>query len=188
MLHRIFIAISFPESVKDKLLGFEKEYKIPAKWVSRDNLHITLNFLGNLDDDQLLETIETVKQVSLSHGPLIINLKKICYGPPRKIPPRMIWVEMDKSEELSKLQIDLENNLFNLPSYKYKLKEENNSFHPHITLARIKSFGFGALEERPEINEELNLSFEAKSIEVMESELKRGGPEYTILESAELSA
>lgn len=187
MLHRIFIAINFPENIKDKLLGFEKEYKIPAKWVSRENLHITLNFLGNLDDNQLLETIETVKQISASHNPFIINLKKICYGPPKKFPPRMIWIEMEKSEGLSKLQIDLENNLFNLPSYKYKEKEEDHSFHPHITLARIKSFEFRALGDLPEINEELNLSFEAKSIEVMESELKKGGPEYSILESAKLS-
>ncbi|MBU1045526.1 2'-5' RNA ligase family protein [Patescibacteria group bacterium] len=199
MLHRVFIAINFPENIKDRLLGFEKEYKIPAKWVGRDNLHITLNFLGNLDDNQLVETIETAKRVCVSHNPFSIKLKKICYGPlarnatrpgrvaggPKKFPPRLVWIEMEESMELSKLELDLENNLFNLPSYQYKEKE-NRSFHPHITLARIKSFEFRAMAERPEINEEIGLSFEANSIEVMESELKRSGAEYAILESIPL--
>ncbi len=38
-------------------------------------------------------------------------------------------------------------------------------------------------EERPDVAEEINLNFEVDSIEVMESVLKRGGPEYTVLES-----
>ncbi|MBU3964131.1 RNA 2',3'-cyclic phosphodiesterase [Patescibacteria group bacterium] len=185
MLHRVFIAINFPEKIKDRLLEFEKEYKIPAKWVSRDNLHITLSFLGNLDENQLVETIETIKRVCVSHNPANIKLKKICYGPPKKFPPRMVWVEMEKNEKMAKLQLDLENNLFNLPSYQYK-ENENHSFHPHITLARIKAFEFRALGERPEINEELDLSFEVNSIEVMESDLKRNGAEYIILESISL--
>ncbi len=187
MLHRVFIAINLPEKIKDRLLEFEKEYKIPARWVGRDSLHITLNFLGNLDDNQLVETIETAKRVCMSYNPISINLQKICYGPSKKFPPKMVWIEMGKSEELSKLQLDLENNFFNLPSYQYKEKE-NRSFHPHLTLARIKLFEFRALGERPEINEELCLSFEASAVEVMESELKRSGAEYTILASVNLSA
>ncbi|PIS34928.1 MAG: RNA 2',3'-cyclic phosphodiesterase [Parcubacteria group bacterium CG08_land_8_20_14_0_20_43_9] len=187
MLHRVFIAINFPEDIKDRLLRFEKEYKIPAKWVGRENLHITLNFLGNLDDNQLVETIETAKRVCASRNPFRVGLKRICYGPPKKIPPRMVWVEMEESQELSKLQADLENNLFNLPSYQYK-ERENRSFRPHVTLARIRAFEFRALTEQPEIDEEINLSFEADSVEVMESELKRRGAEYAILESVEFSS
>ena len=99
----------------------------------------------------------------------------------------MVWVEMEKSQELSKLQADLENNLFNLPSYQYK-ERENRSFRPHVTLARIRAFEFRALTEQPEIDEEINLSFEADSVEVMESELKRRGAEYAILESVEFSS
>jgi 2'-5' RNA ligase len=55
-------------------------------------------------------------------------------------------------------------------------------------LARISEWEFKKFEidERPEINEEIDLFFTAESIEVMESELKRGGPVYTILESHNL--
>jgi 2'-5' RNA ligase len=41
-------------------------------------------------------------------------------------------------------------------------------------------------EEKPKIDEDISLNFQVKSIEVMESQLKRGGAEYTILESFEL--
>jgi len=55
-------------------------------------------------------------------------------------------------------------------------------------LARISEWEFRkfALEERPEINEDIDFVFTVESIEVMESELKRAGPQYTILESHNL--
>ena len=66
--------------------------------------------------------------------------------------------------------------------------ESIGGFIPHITLARIKEMEFKNfdLDERPEINEDIDLVFTVESIEVMESELKRGGPVYTILESHNL--
>jgi len=100
----------------------------------------------------------------------------------------MVWAEGEKSEELGKLQNDLENSLLASPIK--SLESESRPYAPHITLGRIKAWEFRGIEpeERPEINEEINLSFEVNSIEVMESQLKRGGPEYTILESCPLKS
>jgi len=185
MLHRTFIAINFPEDIKEKLFNFSKKYpQLPARWTAKENIHITLNFLGNLDDNQLLETIKTVKKAVLNHSPFLIRIDKVAYGPAEKFPPRMVWAIVGKSEALSSLQRDLEQSIFGLASYQYKVKE-NRPFSPHITLARIKAFQFRSLgpEQRPEIDEEIGLSFEVSSIEVMESQLKRTGAEYTILES-----
>jgi len=96
----------------------------------------------------------------------------------------MIWVEGEKSKDLANLQIDLEKSL--ISSGKIKFEPEERSFTSHITLGRIKQWEFKQIEpeERPEVNEDINLSFEVNSIEVMESELKRGGAEYMVLESA----
>ena len=59
---------------------------------------------------------------------------------------------------------------------------------PHITLGRINKLKWRRYspEERPQINEEINLSFEAESIEMMESKLKRTGAEYHVLKSFSL--
>jgi len=185
-LHRIFIAINIPEDIKEKLLNFSKKYpKLPAHWASKENIHITLSFLGNLDDSQLVETIETTKIAVASHDPFFVKLNRICYGPPKKLPPRMVWIEVEKNKAMSRLHNKLEDILFNLPSYQYKIKEDR-PFSAHITLARIKSFEFRQLAQELEINEDIDLSFKVNSIEIMESQLKRTGAEYMVLASVPL--
>jgi len=191
--HRIFVAINLPEEIKNELFAYSEKWSVlPAKWTPRDNLHITLEFLGNLTDEEIGEVCVAVKNVAERHGSFSLNLNKIIYGPPlrpgsgqaKKIPPRMIWAEGDKSKELSELRGDLENSLLE----RVRFVPENRVFAPHITLARINAWIWKGieLEERPEINELLDLMFTVESIEVMESELHRGGPEYTILESHQL--
>ena len=192
MRHRVFIAINLPEDIKEKLTDYQAKWpELPIRWTKKDNLHITLMFLGYLSDEELLEVLKSTKEAVSKHQPFFINLKKIIYGPPKKLPPRMIWAEGEKSKELGKLQKDLENSLLSSEALaKEDLTIEARPYAPHITLGRIKAWEFRKIEpeERPEVNEEINLNFEVNSIEVMESELKRGGPEYTILESCPLKS
>ncbi|MCD5396320.1 MAG: RNA 2',3'-cyclic phosphodiesterase [Candidatus Pacebacteria bacterium] len=186
MLHRIFIAINLPEDIKSKLLSFQKKWPtLPCRGVKKENLHITLIFLGNLDDNQLFETINTSKEVAKRHKPFLVKLEKICFGPPKKFPPRMVWVKGALNQGLANLQKDLEDSIFKLSTYKYKTKGAR-PFSPHITLARIKVWEFRRLEDKPEIDEEIDLTFEVNSFEIMESFLKRSGAEYEILESLPL--
>jgi 2'-5' RNA ligase len=69
-------------------------------------------------------------------------------------------------------------------------KPESRIYTPHITLGRIRVWEFRQIEpeERPDIEKEISLSFQVNSIEVMESQLKRGGSEYTILKSCPLKS
>lgn len=180
MRHRVFIAISLPENTKKKLAGFESKWPdLPCRWTKTENLHITLVFLGSVSEEELLNTIKTAQAVASKHDTFFLNLRKIIYGPKERS-PRMVWAEGEISEELGILQKDLEAAM--------EMPSENRPYAPHITLGRLKQWEFQKInpEERPEIKEEINLNFEVNSIEVMESELKRGGPEYTILESIPL--
>jgi len=206
MRHRIFIAINFPQEIKKKLAEFQSQWpELPIRWTKPENLHITLAFLGYLADEELVEVLRITKEVAPRHQPFSINLYKILYGPPKmpysetksltgrrdKIanrPPRMIWVEGEKSKDLANLQIDLEKSLTS--SGKIKFEPEERSFTCHITLGRIKTWEFRQieLEERPQVDEDISLSCDVNSIEVMESQLKRAGPEYTILETCSLGS
>jgi 2'-5' RNA ligase len=183
MRRRIFIAINLPEEIKEELEKFKNQFSnLPAKWVKKENLHLTLVFLGYIRDEDLPKIIETTKNVVSTQPPFLLKIIKISYGPPKVFPPRMVWAVGEKNEELERLQANLKNRLLEI---KIPQLEEGKGFIPHITLARIKNWEFKRmeLEERPEIEEEINLSFEVKSIEIMESHLKRGGAEYTILKS-----
>ena len=95
------------------------------------------------------------------------------------MPPRMVWAIGEKSEEFSALKGDLDKSL---------ATSENREFSPHITLGRVRKWEWQRIEpeERPEVDEEINLSFPVSSIEVMESVLKRTGAEYAVLESHNL--
>jgi len=162
MKHRIFIAINLPEEIKKELINYQKKWpELPVRWTKKENFHITLEFLGYLINEELLKVCEKTRKLVSKHKPFIVTLNKICYAPlikNKNRAPKMIWVIGEKIEE------------FNLI--------------PHITLGRIRTWQFRQieLEERPEINEEINLSFEVNSIEVMESILKKEGPNYTIIE------
>lgn len=188
MRHRIFIAINLPEEIKKELGSFRLKWpELPVRWTKKENLHITLVFLGYVRDEELLEIFEAVKEAAAKNQPFFINLKEICYGPTNKKTPRMIWVKGEKSMALSKLQADLENALTGrIPQF----EKENRAFSPHITLGRIKSWEFKRMEpeERPEIKEEISLGFEVNSIEIMESKLKPKGPDYFVLESVVLGS
>lgn len=188
MQHRIFIAINIPEEIKKKLNFFrDKWLELPCCWTKKDNLHITLIFLGYLSDEELLEVLKISREIALQHSVFSLNFKKIIYGPPKKIPPRIVWVEGENSKELGKLQKNLEDSLLLSPVK--GLKNKNQRYSPHITLGRIKQWEFRKIEpeERPEIDEDINFKFEVNSIEIMESQLKKGGAEYIVLDSISLT-
>ena len=186
-LHRIFISINLPEKLKNELGSLRERWpELPARWAKTENLHITLIFLGSANDQEVCEICKTVAQVAKRHDPFDLNLNRILYGPEGKR-PRMVWVEGERSEELGQLQRDLENTLYEFAGADSK-GGENCGFAAHITLARLFQAGFRQMEveEIPVIDEKINRVFLVESIEIVESEMKRGGPKYTVLESARL--
>lgn len=195
-MHRIFIAVNLPEDIIKELISYQEKWpELPVRWTKKDNLHITLAFIGSVNDEEIPGILKAAREAAERHEPFSINLNKICYGPPKKMPPRMVWVEGAcpelvegrKIDKLSYLQKDLENSLFSTP-IKISTEPEKRSYTSHLTLGRIKEWEFKKIEpeERPEVETDINLDFDVNSIEVMESELKRGGPEYIVLESMPL--
>jgi len=182
---RLFIAINLPENVRIKLIRYrDKWYDLEPKsinWVRKDNLHITLVFLGYMTDDGMYEICQIMKDVVKRHEPFSIKLERIIVGPP-KATPRMFWVEGAKSQELAELQRDLEDSIAGRTYY----KKEGRTYSSHITLARFKYEAAKKIKEMPEVNEPLNIEIPVESIELMQSSLKRTGPEYVVLESVEL--
>ena len=179
MLHRIFIAINLPESIKKELVLWQGKWAhLPVRWTKPENLHITLVFLGNMADKELEGLKIKVGEIAKKHTPFSLNFTRIVYGPSKE-QPRMIWVIAEESNELLSIQKDIFGNLVS--------KSLETKF-PHITLGRIREWEFKRIdpEEKPAINEEISLEFPVSSIEIMESKLKKSGPEYTIVKSVEL--
>ena len=188
MIKRAFIAIPLPEDIKNQIVSFQKKtLGLPINWTKKENLHITLLFLGYLNEDQLSDTIEAFEEIISYHSLFSITLSKYCYGPPNKKLPRMVWIEIAENPKLLSLQNDLKESLFSLPSFQYKEKQ-NREYSSHITLGRIRQLEFAKLasEQRPNIDEDCSLVFSANSVAIMESQLKKTGAEYTILKTCNL--
>lgn len=192
MNRRVFLAINLPENLQKKLAKYrEKWSEVPAKWVKDFNLHITLAFLGYVRDEDLMDIIKKAEKVCARHSSFEIILSRIVYGPTDKKPAKMIWAIGEKNDMLSDLANDLEDALlsnFSQNMEKYMPKKAKKAFSSHVTLARIKQVQLSQMEsdEIPEIDEEIKLCFDAYSVDIMESELKKTGPSYTILESIKL--
>ena len=189
MQKRIFISIGLPEKTKNKLIEYQEEIGhsftsfndfCPIKWSKKHNLHITLFFIGYIELEELMPMIDRIEKIAANHGSFVIDLKSISYGP-KANDPKMVWATGDNSKELGELQAEIEKELLNI-------RKPNNGFIPHITLGKVIQWQFNKIEpeERPDIFKDINLSFAVNSIEIMETNLGKGGADYAVLKSIPL--
>ncbi|MFH1760547.1 MAG: RNA 2',3'-cyclic phosphodiesterase [bacterium] len=183
---RTFIAIELPEGIKDSIEGQTEKLKVTAtglKWVTRDNLHITLKFLGWVDEMKLKEIKKTVKKLGSRTSPFEIEVNSLG-GFPSRHNPKILWAGIGKGrEETEKFANELEEELV-----ESGFEKEAKKFHAHVTLCRTKEKG-GSMETKNFIKELSNYkfgSFWANSISIIKSTLKPAGPIYETLEKIKL--
>ncbi len=188
-MKRIFVAVNLPKEIKKELAKKQEDIKInfetdPVKWVVRDNLHITLAFLGSIDDDLIPKVVDELK--NLKSVPFNFYLDDIKYIPNRR-EAKMIW-STGVSKQLEYLKKEIDEILTSIDGLSYTF--EGYDFSPHVTLGRIKKIKFRnqPLEEIPLLEDEfVDLSFKVETVDLMESKLKRPGPEYKKIKSIILS-
>ncbi len=177
MKRKIFIAIQLPEEIKEKLFSLKNGFSgIPVKLIEKNNIHITLNFIGYVKENE-------VEEIKINIGKAINHINSFnlritdisCADTESKI-PKMIWANIEESDEIIHLQKILE-------------KNTGIKFFPHITLAQINAWEFKKIEpgELPDINLELDLNFKVESIDLMESKISRGKVKYKLLEKFKLN-
>lgn len=142
-MYRLFVAIDLPERVKEKVAAIAVRELPGAHWVSREQLHLTLRFIGNVDE----ELFRTVKEAlrAVRGVPFHLSMNGVGHFPPGRH-PRVFWVGMADSEPLMALQRQVESALVCAG-----IPPEERRFSPHLTLARLKETPpekVFALEER----------------------------------------
>ena len=164
---RLFIAINFNEEIRDSLTKIQERLKEGASkgnFTHRENIHLTLVFIGECD----VKEAERIKAImdETPFSPFKITINQI--GRFRKDDGDIWWVGLSENDALKELQRDLSQRLI-----KEGFPLENRKYSPHITLGRrVRT------EERPWSVEPL--SFEAKSFELMISERVEGSLVYAV--------
>jgi len=181
MEHRVFIAINFNQQIRQKISKYHLDIpQLPIHWTKKENLHVTLFFVGHVKDEIISEIIDIAEEVAEKHSPFFLELNKIGYGPNDK-KPRMVWLTGKKSKEMGELKNDLEKRISNIPEQKISTFKEGLT--PHVTLGRLIKTDFREMKEKPIIDKNVSIKFEVFSIDVIESELNSNGAQYTVLQS-----
>ncbi|PIV70270.1 MAG: RNA 2',3'-cyclic phosphodiesterase [Euryarchaeota archaeon CG01_land_8_20_14_3_00_38_12] len=158
-----------------KVLDDLKNTDADLKLVEPENIHLTLKFLGEIDEkmvDEIAGVMEkSVKEVS----PFRIKLRGVGVFPSMDY-MRVLWVGLKDAEKLGIIAERLENGLSNLG-----FKKEKRRFSPHVTIGRVKSS-----RNKDELQNFLNENtkkdfgeFDVKCIRLKKSVLTPKGPEYS---------
>ncbi len=176
---RTFFCLELPKSLKREIRETVNSIDSPAyvKWVSRENLHITLKFLGDVNRKEVPEIKRKAKKSSARISPFGMTIDKLS-GFPNPGFPKVIWFGSGSPPgEIFRLQEDLESRLEDLG-----FEKEKRDYVPHVTLGRTKDENETKIEqlgaELKSLGLETNWTDSVDQLTLMESTLKPHGPEY----------
>ena len=182
---RLFIALPLETSVKDALGGIISDLKShggPVKWVKPDNIHLTLRFLGETDENLVSKIKTEIDAVAAAHTQVTTSISKLG-GFPNLGRPRVIWVGIEHNLELlSKMARQME-----LKARELRFEKEKRAFKAHLTLGRVRQpRGLERLTEAMQayVLEEIPVQFDR--IVLFKSTLTPQGPIYDRLHEAVL--
>jgi 2'-5' RNA ligase len=128
---RLFAAVDLPDSVKDSIRGICGG--LPgARWVDVKQLHLTLRFIGEVDNGLFGSIRASLGEISGSSFSLAVEGTG-CFPPKRT--PHVLWVGARGNGALSRLAEEIEKTLV----LKNGIEPERRPFSPHITIARFKN-------------------------------------------------
>ena len=172
---RVFVAVEISKGeVLKKIQTFQKDIQINAKPTKIDQIHFTLEFLGEIDQVKCDQVKDVMKKISFSS--FDISLKGVG-GFPNMKNPRVIWIGVDKNgaEKLTSIANEIGMKLTALGF------ENSKKFKPHLTIFRVKKKinGISAIMKECE-----SMKFGTQTVskfKVKRSVLSPKGPEYSDL-------
>ncbi|PIN77246.1 RNA 2',3'-cyclic phosphodiesterase [Candidatus Woesearchaeota archaeon CG10_big_fil_rev_8_21_14_0_10_34_12] len=175
---RVFIAIEIPNEVREEIVNFQKELEKKklffGKFTEKENLHLTLKFLGEVDETGVEEIKKKLKEIQFPRF-------KVCLGNGGVFSEdfvRIIWVQI-LGNGIFELQKEIDESLRDL-------FEREKRFMSHLTIARVKS-----IKDKKLLLDELgkikfDFEFGVKKFFLKKSTLTEKGPTYENLAEIDL--
>jgi len=179
---RLFVALKIPDHVKDrifencdKVIGELSDYK----WESKDKIHLTLKFIGDVEDNLLPGLINEISFVTdySSFDCTISEFGFFFHNNETKI----LWCNLGTDERINNLVSQLNDKLS-----KFNIEIEKRKFKGHLTLLRIKNKVDEKFIKKFKEFYFSPIHFNANQIALIQSFLKPGGSEYKVLKIYEL--
>ena len=178
MGQRLFFALDIDETARGKIVAAaDKLRSTPGRisWTKARNLHVTMNFLGDVPDkrvDELCDLArETVTAWSGGRGEVAFSLGPLICFPPNK-PLRMIWAPVSQGADLLASMHEAMNQALQTGGW----RNEDRPFTGHVTVARIKTAELSDVLAR--LPDDQPGAITAKELTLYQSQLTRTGPIY----------
>jgi RNA 2',3'-cyclic 3'-phosphodiesterase len=158
----------------------QRSEKLPVKWVRPENIHLSLKFLGEVDETREPELMAALKQAAgARHEPRPLTLQITGFGVfPDYHRPHVLWAGVTAEPALELLQHGVEQAFAPLG-----FPTEPRPFRPHVTLGRAsrdaKPRDFKGLEPILAATE-FDAIMTIAEVDLMQSTLQKDGPVYLV--------
>ncbi len=185
---RCFIAIDIDEATRSRIEELQEQLQreaqlreFDAKWVVPKSIHLTLKFLGEVRDSEIAEVCRIVADTAGDHERFAVEAANVgSFGRP----PRVVWVGINDSDGLAKLQKDLDGRLADAG-----WPTDRKQYHGHLTLCRVKNTHAGkVLADVLKHQEPVSVgTIFADSLCVYSSDLKSTGAVYALVSRSSMN-
>lgn len=168
---RAFISVDIPKNILEGITKIQKMLpEFNGKFTETENLHLTLKFLGDIDEEILLEIERRLREINFKS--FETRISEIGVFSPEYV--KIVWVKLDNCENLQKAVDEKLSDIF----------EKEKRFMGHLTIARVKNIKNRKifLEGLKKIKIPSRLNFSVKSFKLKKSELTPEGPVYETIE------
>jgi 2'-5' RNA ligase len=179
---RIFVAIDISDkaraSVADYIENLRRHFaQIRVGWERAEKLHLTMKFLGDIDETRLENLIEAVENTARQVSDFKLQISSTGVFPSLK-KARILWLGLeDEKGSLRNL-----NEILEVECEKLNFAKEKRDFKPHLTIARLREPHKSLELVRAHVENDFKTSsFDVNEVIVFQSELQTSGSLYTPL-------
>ncbi len=177
---RAFIGFFTTKKIHEHVERLEEETKgiIKGKWTDPQNLHITLQFIGYIDENKAVDIIRNIQTITETYKPFSVKYKSLgAFPSPDK--PRILWIGVGEgSTKLKAIAKEIQR-----INKRSGINPDSKPFHPHVTICRIKEADGKKVAKF--IRKYKNFSFGEETVEriaLIKSTLTPVNPVYTVIE------
>ena len=180
---RVFLAVELSSDVREKLFSLQQQLKTtlpPINWVRPESIHLTLKFLGYVEPSSVTQLFSAREPIGEKHAPFSVDVQGLGVFPQVKH-PRIFWVGLiGNTQALHDLEFEIEAALEPLG-----FPPEEKTYHPHLTLARIKrenaKIGSALMESGVLESDQYLGTLTIDRFTIFQSDLDSSGATYTPL-------
>ena len=185
---RTFICLSLEDHIREALKQWQIQLRVEHgdafRWVAPDHMHVTLSFLGDVEVEQVSAVSDSVRRAvkDLSSFRMVLSSSGAFPHPGR---PRVLWAGVGEGRAIVER---LQGAVVTALHEEHGFEPDRRKFYPHVTVARASRRG-----RPPDMEKALAESSGGwgaqwvERVDVMKSELRPGGPIYTVMASLPLA-